>query len=513
MKKFFQSKFGKRVLISLGLLALAVGLGFLLSGFTGAESAMWQRCVFCLASFGTGLSALFFLLLGWPGLFAGYAIVLIQFLPELLPEPWDRYYALAYLALLLLIPVIQKQWKKAHPEKRKKSGGMKKAKKAAQPEELTAPADEVEPETEGEPDFVVNGASLLAHFQISDRNYQLIRTPGELRAYRVGGELRGIDATLLQDPQKPLRPLGKKDLTFPLDETLRITMKTRYDSRLDREVLVVRLRSGRHTHRMTCFAQNSQIRAFFARCTSNCVEKKKKAPEKPKMPEKPADRSRVAALRKANVALAVFAGLVDLPWLFLNVPYRLFAILALLPPLIALALCCIFPNDTTLTESKRSEGSRASFTGVMIISSLVPTLRTLLDFNFPQWGRLLWISAVVYVVLLALVLLLSTEWRARKSVLISVGFALLYYSIGFTAQVNYVFDRAEPTSREAVVEEMRISTSSKSPDTYNLTVVLPDGQTQELSVAQEFYEQTEIGDTVTVETYSGALGIAYADAH
>ena len=511
MKKFFQSKFGKRVLISLGLLVLAVGLGFLFSGFTGAESAMWQRCVFCLASFGTGLSALFFLLIGWPGLFAGYAIVLIQFLPELLPEPWDRYYAVAYLALLLLVPVIQKQWKKAHPEKRKKSGGTKRAKKAAQPDEPAAPADEAE--MENVPDFVLNGESLLAHFLISDRNYQMIRTPGELRAYRVGGELRGIDATLLQDPKQPLRPLGKKDLAFPLDETLRITMKTKYDSRLDREVLIVTLRSGRHTHRMTCFAQNSQIRAFFARCTSNCVEKKKKTPEKSKVPEKPADRSRVAALRKANVALAVFAGLVDLPWLFLNVPYRLFAILALLPPLIALALCCIFPDDTTLTDSKRAESSRASFTGVMIISSLVPTLRTLLDFNSPQWGRLLLISAVVCVVLLVLVLLLSTEWRVKKSALICVGFALLYYSVGFTAQVNYVFDRAEPTSCEAVVEEMRISTSSKSPDTYDLTVVLPDGQTQELSVAQEFYEQTEIGDTVTVETYSGALGIAYADAH
>lgn len=511
MKKFFQSKFGKRVLISLGLLVLAVGLGFLFSGFTGAESAMWQRCVFCLASFGTGLSALFFLLIGWPGLFAGYAIVLIQFLPELLPEPWDRYYAVAYLALLLLVPVIQKQWKKAHPEKRKKSGGTKRAKKAAQPDEPAAPADEAE--MENVPDFVLNGESLLAHFLISDRNYQMIRTPGELRAYRVGGELRGIDATLLQDPKQPLRPLGKKDLAFPLDETLRITMKTKYDSRLDREVLIVTLRSGRHTHRMTCFAQNSQIRAFFARCTSNCVEKKKKTPEKSKVPEKPADRSRVAALRKANVALAVFAGLVDLPWLFLNVPYRLFAILALLPPLIALALCCIFPDDTTLTDSKRAESSRASFTGVMIIGSLVPTLRTLLDFNFPQWGRLLLISAVVCVVLLVLVLLLSTEWRVKKSALICVGFALLYYSVGFTAQVNYVFDRAEPTSCEAVVEEIRISTSSKSPDTYDLTVVLPDGQTQELSVAQEFYEQTEIGDTVTVETYSGALGIAYADAH
>lgn len=90
---------------------------------------------------------------------------------------------------------------------------------------------------------------------------------------------------------------------------------------------------------------------------------------------------------------------------------------------------------------------------------------------------------------------------------------LLFYSFGFTGQMNYVLDDIESTRCEAVVEEMQISASSKGWDLYKLTVVLPDGQTQELSVAQEFYEQTEIGDTVTVETYSGALGIAYADAH
>lgn len=58
---------------------------------------------------------------------------------------------------------------------------------------------------------------------------------------------------------------------------------------------------------------------------------------------------------------------------------------------------------------------------------------------------------------------------------------------------------------------MQISASSKGWDLYKLTVVLPDGQTQELHVKEQLYEQTEVGDTITITTHNGALGIPYAN--
>ena len=93
----------------------------------------------------------------------------------------------------------------------------------------------------------------------------------------------------------------------------------------------------------------------------------------------------------------------------------------------------------------------------------------------------------------------------------TVAFSLLFYSFGFTGQINYVLDDIEPTRCKAVVEEMQISASSKGWDLYKLTVVLPDGQTQELHVKEQLYEQTEVGDTITIATYNGAIDIPYTN--
>lgn len=501
MKEFFRTKIGKRLLWVPLILASAVALGFLLRDFVGPQSEQWQRSIFCIAAFGTGLGALFFTLLGPWGLSVGYGLTLLKELPDLLPEPWNRYYAVAYFGLLLLIPVLLKQWKTRRSEGNKKPGHTKKDGETT--EQSDAPAEE---EDDGGFGLALSGDTLVVRLPISDRYYQLIRTAGELRAYRIGG-VRGVDEKLIQDTKKPLRPLGKKDLVFPLDETFGITMRTKYDNRLDREVLDVKLRSGRSTYRMEGLAKNRQIRAFFSKCTSNCAEKKEQSAT-----EGTPDVKRVVVLRKVNIALGAATVLIDLPWLFLNVPYRLFSMLALLPLPVVLALCCIFPDDTTVSDNARAERTRASFTAVLLGAALVPALRTMLDFNFLNWERLLLISAAVFAVLFGAVMFLTSEWRTRKSAAVAVIFALLCYSFGFTAQVNHIFNDNAPTQCEAVVEEAHIYRSSKRPDTYKLTVRLPDGQTQKLSVGERFYEQTEVGDTVTVTTFIGALGIAYAAA-
>lgn len=487
MKKFMQTPFGKRLPVALVMLAAAVGLGFLLNGFVGPESAMWQRGVFCIAAFGTGLAAFFFFLVGWPGLPGGYGLVLLIFLPKALPEPWNRYFSIVYLALLFLVPPVLKKLKKARTDG------------SGEAEETEEEKDETELPTSGD--------MLLVHFFGSDRNYQLIRAPGELRAYRVGGEFRGFDEALLQDPKKPLRPLGKKDLSFPLDETFSVSFQERYNTQWDRDEVVVTLRSGRRKHRMNALGSDEQVRAFFTQCTANRTEQRSRLPKEPDVAPDP---KRVALLRKVNVGLAIFTGLVDLPWLFLQVPYRLFAALALLPTLIAAALCCVFPNDTTLAETKKAERTRASFLSVLLLSAIVPTLRTLLDFNFLSWKPLLLISLGVFAVLMLALLALTKEWRAHKSLILAFILILAYYALGFTGQMNYLLDRSEPTEQTAVVEKMNISTSSKSPDSYYLTVRLPNGATEKLEVGEKLYEQTELGDTVTVETYSGGLGVPYA---
>ncbi len=490
MKKLMQTRFGKRLPLALLLLAAAVVFGILLQNLSGKDATLWQRSGWLFGTFGTGMAALFFFLLGWRGLLGGYALILLILLRSVLPKPWNRYFSLAYLLLLLTLPSLKKQW-------------MKRKGKAGKAEE-SIPEELPEDEAADAPD----GGILLVQFSVSDRLYQLVRRPGQIIAYRIGGELRGVDESLVQDPQKPLRPVGKKDLIFPVDETLRVQIFDRYNNRLDKQTVDVKLKSGRHRHMISALNGDEQLRAFFSACVPNSTVKKT---EPPKETCGAANPKRVALLRKVNIGLCIFAGAVYLPWLFLNVPYRLFAVLALIPFPITLGLCCAFPDDTTVSEEKRAERTRASFLPVLMAGAIVPPLRVLYDFNFLAWERLLLISTGVLVLLMMLALCFTKEWRGRKRwmpLLLLLPFA--FYAFGATALLNYLPDSTEPNEQSAVVEKMRIDKNSESPDRYNLTVRMPDGATETLEVGEEFYTQTAIGDTVTVETYCGAFDIPYA---
>ena len=95
-----------------------------------------------------------------------------------------------YLALLFLVPQVLKKVKKARTDE-------------------SGEAEETE-EEEDETELPSSGDMLLVHFLISDRNYQLIRVLGELRAYRVGGEFRGFDEALLQAGEEADAELAAK---------------------------------------------------------------------------------------------------------------------------------------------------------------------------------------------------------------------------------------------------------------------------------------------------------------
>ena len=488
MKKFFRTRFGKRVLVGLILLLAAVLCGFALRGFVGPETELWQRGVFCVAALGTGLAGFLYVFGDWPGLLCGYAVVLSSFLPKALPERWKGLAAIGYFAVLGCLVMFVRL----------------RGKRKAESDE--APGEETDEESE-EGEFLPNGP-VIVHFYGSDRNYQLIRTPGELRAYRVGGELRGVELSLLQDPEKPLRPLGKRDLSFPLDGTFRLTLETKRNNKTDEEELVVTLCSGSKRHRMNALTPEPEFRALLERCTANRTEKPSRIP---KDPRKTPNAARVHTLRGVSIALSSLALVIGLPWLFLDVPYRLFAGLILLLSPAVLVVCCLFPDDTTLRETKRDERERASFLMPLALSAFIPGLRSLMDFNILNWPRLLIFTGVLFVVLTAVFLLRTTEWRARKVVLINL-ILLLFFALGAMTEVNYIFDSSEPVVREAVVEDRHVSSGSKSPDTYTLKVRMPDGGMLELNVDEAYYNTTEVGSSVSVYTYSGALGVPYAFA-
>jgi hypothetical protein len=476
----------KRVVCGLLCLALAVLLGVVFKDYLGAQSEMWQLLGYIAVVFGLGLAALMITFMGWRGFFWGVAsgiiVVALVALPKLLPEPWNRYYSVVYLAGLFVYINLKK-------------------KKNTQTETEETLPEELE-EDLGEAPAIPEAELLVVHNPLSGGFYQVFRTGGRLVFYRVGGELKGVDPALLQSQASGLRPVTKKDLVLPLDQLRKVKYKEIASNNAGYDCMFV-AKMERRSYRFVPLStdESEKCRAFF----------REWIPEEPTVSvnEGTPDAKRMKLFEKLRVGYYIYIGTVSLCWLFLNVPYMLFAVLALLgvPALLVLYIC--FPNEFTLLEKTRST-KKITLAVPLLTSGLALLLRALLDYNILQWDKLLVVALIALLSVTAIVLALTKEWRAKKVAIFYLLFALLTYIPGAVIQINCTFDTKEPTSLAATVQDLTISTSSKSPDTYNVHVVLDTGEELTLATGKEHYESLRIGEKVEVYVFPGVLGISYA---
>lgn len=236
--------------------------------------------------------------------------------------------------------------------------------------------------------------------------------------------------------------------------------------------------------------------------------KKKKSGTSPK-----SGKGRRVMLQHLRTGLFVALGAIDLPWLFLDVPYKLFSVLSLLPFLAVLLIIGLFPEDVTLDDRKYSKaGGRVDLITPLTLSGIAPALRTIMDFNFLTWKPLL-IQAGILLALIGIVLFLfSWELRQRFWYFLCVLLLCAMFSLGAIGQLNYLLDTSVSQQQSATITDMHISTGSKSPDRYILTLVTLSGTEMELQTSKEHYNELSVGDTVTVYIRQGGLGIPYAIA-
>ena len=316
-------KFNKKRIIFGGILLLiAVLCGFLLDGFLGPESAMWQRMVWIVAVLGTGLSGIMCSFMGALGTVYGYGFVLILSLPRMLPDPWNRYFSFVYLAVLLALPVI-----------RRKKNACKNREPEAEP---VASTEEQVPLENAE-------GGLLVYHKLSGRFYQLIRTTGEIRAYFVGNGLKGVDDKLLQNPAESLRTQTKKDLIIPVEEITKVRFQELpvNNTGIDHQFVV----KAKKKHVFCAYGTDdlSGYMKFFHQWLSEAAEEE----EEELLPEK-----QLGILQKIHLFSKIYLAIVSLCWLFLNVPYMLFSLLELLVVPVFLVLYVLFPDSMTILERR-----------------------------------------------------------------------------------------------------------------------------------------------------------------
>lgn len=483
MKKLGFNK--KRIISGAILLCVAVLFGILLESFIGPKSEMWQRLVWIAAVLGTGLSAILCSFLGLLGAAYGFGAILIigllNVLPKLLPDPWNRYFSLVYFAVLFAAPAIRRQ-------KNAKKNRSQETERHMLPEEQEIPEWEEE--------------VLLVYHRVTGRIYQLFRTSGEIRAYFVGGELKGVDENLLQNPKLTLRSMEKKDYKISVEEIISVQYKEfpANNTDLDGQFIV----KAKKKYALCPYGSDdiSRYVTFFREWLSEHAMPEQEKEEL--LPEK-----RMATFKKIHRIYMVYMVIVSLCWLFLNVPYMLFSFLALLGLPVLLIMYILFQDCMTILENTRST-KKISITVSAFGSTFALLLRTLLDYNILKWSNLLIISLAALGVCTAVLLILTKEWRKKKLAAVYIMLILALYLPGAVGQINCTFDMSEPREQMTTVEDLSVSTSSKSPDSYYVHVTLRDGTQVQLQTYKEHYDSLRKGDIVGVYVFDGTLGIPYA---
>ena len=131
-------------------------------------------------------------------------------------------------------------------------------------------------------------------------------------------------------------------------------------------------------------------------------------------------------------------------------------------------------------------------------------------YSLPDMLMVILLSAMLGTALTEILAGTALEKLGANMISLFIVFALLFYVVGAVGQINCVFDPAPPQIASGEVSDMHISTSSKGPDTYHITVMLQNGTELDLQTSEANYETISLGDETHVYTFPGLLGIDYA---
>ena len=337
--------------------------------------------------------------------------------------------------------------------------------------------------------------------------YEGMQKDGELFFFKLGPNWDEANKKRIEAGEEPVLKRGDFSIRVEDITKLRIHREEQEENPLD-TFFTISVQNKRY-YLTANFATSGAILEHYLR--ENVPQRvQQESAQKPRFVPSP-KRKRRQVLNRVYLAICGVALLVGLAWLFLDVPYKLFAGLSLLPFPAVMTLYCFFPNEITITESKKTAHGRVVVTSTLFLFSVPLILRFLMDFNILAWGRYWLVVGVLLLGLLVPIYFCSEECQKHKLLLLGVAFAVLVYLFGATGQVNYLLDRGQPQQIHAIVQTMHISSSRSSPDRYYLKVQTGELTQFDLQVAESLYDETQIGNRVRILIYPGALEIAYAE--
>jgi hypothetical protein len=197
-------------------------------------------------------------------------------------------------------------------------------------------------------------------------------------------------------------------------------------------------------------------------------------------------------------------------------PYKLAFALVLSLPIIGLILNGLSrPNLASLVSiSNQKDDDKYDLADFIEFPGLVILIRVLIDYEFESFYSILKVGTIGFILLLLILgathKLVDKANPNKSLIYLTVIGNIAIYSYAATYGINCVFDNSEPKVYQAKVIDKSISKGRRH-TTYYLRVE-PWGDhrdAENISVATSQYNETEIGQTVSIDIKEGLLNITW----
>lgn len=171
--------------------------------------------------------------------------------------------------------------------------------------------------------------------------------------------------------------------------------------------------------------------------------------------------------------------------------------------------CLIFDSDTSIRPAATPENGLSAAGDIIVITSFAMLMFTMDNIfaNSTLWT----FTAIFTVVVTVLYLVCSNDRQDSKANIICIALAAGLFAFSSFCAVNRDLDFSEPKKYTAVIEDMNHTSGKTSRHTLYVKDWHGSEDTVSVEVSSDDYRVLNIGDTVTVYEYNGALGMSYYD--
>ena len=188
-------------------------------------------------------------------------------------------------------------------------------------------------------------------------------------------------------------------------------------------------------------------------------------------------------------------------------PYLFILMVNMLLPLVGFFIYMKYNNFVELDEYNHRKGINVGH--CILLPSIGVALRALSDFNIVYSFKLWMIISLISLVLIAIVLLRTKEYKVKKLIILELAVFIFIYTYGAFIHGNCFLDKS--SFFRYSVQVLDSSKTKESEPSYYLTIEPwgPYKESKELEVTEEIYKRRKVGSDIPIYLMDGYFGIPW----